>query len=155
VRGNPGNWVDPKGEETTVYISYPQDNPFDPGHAFLSTESTIYDPSGAECVCQYDPDALSFFPGGSNQTYSRDPKTDTKFFGHAKSDGYIVNAYRFPKTYAEELQIETRIEEHGGGGYLGCAASVSSVLHGIGPFEDLGSFRFPSSLEARLKEMVK
>ncbi len=101
---NPGRWIDPRGEETTVWISYPPDDPWDPGHASLLTNNIIWDPNGTACECQYldgEPDA--WLPG-TGQTYSRNSRTDRAFSEHASSDGWVVHKYSFPTTPSRPLK---------------------------------------------------
>jgi hypothetical protein len=153
VKQNPIKSIDVRGEETSVWISYPSDSPWDPGHASALTEKIIWDPNGQACECQYlDGEAKPWLPG-TGQTYSRNPRTDRAFNDHASSEGWVVNKYTFSTTPEEEQMIEDRIEQYGGGGALGCAIAVSTVLDGIGPFKDLGTTNWPSTLEENLMRL--
>lgn len=119
------------------------------------TSKIIYNPNGTQCACEYiDGESDPWWPG-SGETYGRNPRTDDAFSRHQSSDGWIVHNHTFPTTPEEEQEIERRIDEHGGGGYLGCASAVSTVLDGIGPFEGLGHHWRPSSLERALKRLHK
>jgi hypothetical protein len=146
ARQSPGRYVDPRGAETIIQVTMPTTGS-DPGHASLILPEIIYDPSGS-CSCQYD-EYGGPYPPGSNDYYSRNPETDAAFERYSGLGGWQVVQIRFNTTPEEEQQIFERIEARGGGGFLGCAISVSSVLDGIGPFEGLGTTRWPSTLRER------
>lgn len=70
-----------------------------------------------------------------------------------EDDGYNVELYRFDTTSEEEKEIAQRIEERGGTPPFRCSVSVSMVLKGIGPFEDLKGSFIPDVLANQLKEI--
>jgi RHS repeat-associated protein len=148
---NPQSYIDFFGEETTVSISYHPDGWY--GHASVMTDEQIYDPSGANCLCQYDEMDRGPYPPGSGETYERNPLTDNAFRRHQSSGGWVVHNYRFATTPEQERLINDRIRNRGGGGFFGCARSVSNVLDGIGPFRNLGTTGLPSRLERRLRRI--
>lgn len=65
-----------------------------------------------------------------------------------------MRTYYLPTTPEEEAEILRRAAEYGDPRGFGCAQAVSSVLDGIGPFQELGSPRLtPGTLEQALKSI--
>ena len=149
--GNPLRYTDVFGEQIMVSVSFHDDVFY--GHVTLWTDTRIFDPNGAECLCQIYEDAAPAYPG-TGETYFRNPATDDAFRKHQTSGGWYVHNYKFNVPPYIEEEINRRIDEwaEDGTGPLGCASAVSWVLSGVGPFKNLGTTMWPSRLEDRLRE---
>jgi hypothetical protein len=65
-----------------------------------------------------------------------------------------VTTYRFQTNSSDEQDIATRIDRLGDPGGCYCAASVSSAIGGIGPFNDVrGGTFLPGTLEQQLRNI--
>ncbi|QLI81201.1 hypothetical protein HZU75_06460 [Chitinibacter fontanus] len=140
--GNPVNFVDLSGLETTVVIN--NNTPLTGTHAGAVIDGNIYDPGGhyfQDRRLQYGEEFQ-----GSLQDYLR----------YQREDGNDVQTYTFPTSSEDEAKILERIDNSPteNGGF--CATSVRDTLSGIGPFKNLPkSGYFPSTPRGLGKDLAK
>jgi RHS repeat-associated protein len=156
VLNNPANWVDPTGLETRIVIGRTTFAPFGfdtgigVGHVGLYVDSgidggpMIYDPSGS-----YMNDIR-----GSGGIFSG-PDAKWPDYLRYQTQGTQVDVFVFATTPEEEQRIARRAEMLGDPRGLACAASVSQVLQGIGPFKNLDPTVFPGRLRSQLYRLLK
>src|SRR5262249_13419621 len=114
----------------------------------------LYDPSGSYVVNGHRSDSDDAF-------YDIDaslPDYLHFWYDYSVANGRTpVNplVYTFDTTASEEAEFARRIHERNGGGFMGCASSVSSVLQGVGVFKTLHHAWFPTSLATQLNELMQ
>jgi len=74
-----------------------------------------------------------------------------------RADGPNVNVFAFNLTKCEQEEIRQRIIENisGSEDYAQCTLLVRKVLHGIGPFKNLGKPITPSGLSPEVRKLTK
>jgi RHS repeat-associated protein len=153
VGGNPVRFVDLLGLATIVVV----DNA-GLGHVGV----LVGDPTGINSRTLYDPNGSYRHNGEQRPSGDTFTNHDFSFYDYltyqtdtSDKENLDVYVYVFDTTSEEEKKIKTRIMNQGGGGFMGCAVSSSSVLNGIGPFEGLGWYLWPSSTKNALDAIVK
>ena len=149
VGNDPLNNIDPSGLDTVVIITR-DPVPYTFGLLTYGSHSAVRIDNGDNPVL-YDP-AGSFRAatrGSGDALYGSDAAL-TPYIGYQNSLGSTVNTYRFSTTPAQEGDIANRIENLGGAIPCFCAASTSSALSGIGPFQNVRSL-LPGNLENQVK----
>jgi RHS repeat-associated protein len=140
VMNNPIYGIDPSGLDTTVIIVY------DHG---IGTHAAVFIDNGGNPVL-YDP------AGGYGEDHHCSEKCSEQFADLNKyteyhtSTGETIKLFVFKTTLAQEKQIYQNISdaESSIGGF--CSLAVSSVLHGVGPFANLGIYLLPGNLARAL-----
>jgi len=136
VMNDPTYGIDPSGLDTTVIIVY--------DHGIGSHAAVLVDNGGNPVL--YDP------AGGYGEDHKCSEKcidqlADVKkYMDYHTSTGETVKLFVFKTTLAEEKQIYQNIidAESSIGGF--CSIAVSTVLNGIGPFGNLGTYLLPGNL---------
>jgi hypothetical protein len=152
---NPIKAVDPDGRETIVIIAK---HYYIGDHAGLivgrGNDRVLYDPGGTynppSAVDKGEPrsPALDKFDGDGAQLGS--------YMNYQGSDGSDVEIVIFKTTLQEENDLKERINKAPDSVPAGgCAANVSAILNGVGPFKNLGEFFWPRSLLSELKKEQK
>ncbi|UTD26543.1 RHS repeat-associated core domain-containing protein [Bradyrhizobium sp. WD16] len=148
---DPVNKTDPSGLDTVVIITR-DPVPYTFGLLTYGSHAAVRIDNGGNPVL-YDP-AGSFRAatrGSGDALYGSDAAL-APYIGYQNSLGSTVNTYRFSTTPAQEGDIANRIENLGGAIPCFCAASTSSALSGIGPFQNVGSL-LPGNLENQVKNL--
>ena len=122
VGNDPVNFIDPSGLLSQIITIY--DNGIATHSALLITNANgayLYDPSG------------SYSTGkggrrGSGDTFVDEDASLSKFIKYHQNNGSTVKIQNINTTLKQEQQIISAIENIGGGGFLGCASSVSKAL---------------------------
>ena len=118
------------------------------GHAGLYMNvdgGIVYDPGGG-----YRNDLK-----GGGDAIQGDGANLSDYVNSQSEDGPRIDVLHFPLTPEEDQQIIDRISQHDACSPFTCAACVSDVLSGIGPFKDLGKHQFPRGLGDRLLDLSK
>jgi RHS repeat-associated protein len=148
---NPVRAIDPDGRETIVVTTFDYT---------IGTHSAVAIARGSEHLL-YDP-AGSYVPPSSDNgrrsvtdTFEGDDAKLQPYLNYQQSTGSQTKIEIFETTTQEEQQIKDRIAAQPDTVPPGhCAAEVSSVLDGIGPFQKLGSYILPGRLYDKLKELL-
>lgn len=146
ANGNPYRFVDPDGRETIVVVN-------SNGPLFIGAHVGV--------VIQRDGSTQVYDPGGDYRSDLRgsgglveEQASLSDYIAYQRADGPWVNVSRFDTTPDQEQQILSNIEEVGDPGPGFCAAAVSSVLAGVGPFEDIDHSFTPNGVQAEMKEIT-
>jgi hypothetical protein len=151
AQNDPVNLLDRTGFKTVVVIT--RDSGFGSHVALWLTNNgspILYDPGGS---------FLGSEGRGSGGFFTDEEANLEEYTRYQESTGSSVETFTFETTVAEEAQIAERISPSSGGpgegeaGFLMCASHVSSVLQGTGPFNNLGTYRFPGNLASALERL--
>ncbi len=156
AEANPLNKVDPLGLYTIVVVN--NNGPVGSHAGFFISNATVpsfiydpyghFDPSNGECACQNrNTGTLNSFvrdeqsPSRDNEFATIEGSSFPDYWYYQAEDGPNVESYLFNTTPEQEAALIQRAEAAGAPGFVPldgtCAGQVSSVLSGIGPFQNL------------------
>lgn len=142
--GRPTSLFDSRGLDVDVIINNNAGITGTHAGLYINTQGRIlYDPGGS-----YRND----IKGSMNVLDGADANL-SDYIKFQQTDGSNVEIFQFPLTSEQDRQILKNIEDHERCDPGDCSKCVSDVLRGVGPFKNLGEYRFPSNLANKLRQL--